>query len=352
MAVPRWISKRVGQAARTVGTAYDYLTPGKGSSTLTNVGRNIVDPNVVYTGGLTPAGLVRSVRSPQSEFRSTTSAPTMSAAAPQEQAPDLSLAGGSMAGGGGGGSGGPTIDYGAVNKAKGDITALIQSIGNLYDSIYNQQVGLTKEQQGNLEESYGKGTKALAETFAAEMPRLQASYSARGTGDSTEAMTAAYQAGKGYEQQLESRAEELKSGKTKLGEFLTTSRAGMEAQKGAYQRALENLKASTDLDELASFRNTLEQRISELQAQQAGTMTESGYRGMLERAIPQQPDTTQLQSNLTTLIQGEAAPMVKKSVGLRMISLSGLPETTKRQLSADFSASVDAEEEQLQQPIA
>jgi hypothetical protein len=52
MALPRWLTAPVGQAARTVGRTYDYLTPGAGTSTLTNAGRSIVDPNAVYTGGL------------------------------------------------------------------------------------------------------------------------------------------------------------------------------------------------------------------------------------------------------------------------------------------------------------
>lgn len=348
MAIPRWITNTVGRASQAAGRTYDYLTPGAGTSTLTQVGRNIVDPNLVYTGSLSPFA-PNPLITPGSEkkFQSTTSAAAPAPGGTTETTPDTSLMSTDMAGGAGTG-----IDYGAVSRAKGDISALIQSIGNLYDTIYGKQSATAQEQLANLEESYGKGTKALAETFAAEMPRLQASYNARGTGDSTEAMTAAYQAGKGYESQLESRAQELAGAKTKLGEFLTTSRAGMEAQKGAYQRALQDLQASTDINELTSFKNSLDQRIAELEAQASGTMTEAGYREALSQAIPRQPDTAQLQANLTTLIQGQAAPMVKKSVGLRMIDLSGLPETTKRQLSADFTASVDAEQEQLQQPIA
>ena len=346
MAIPRWITSRVGRAAQVAGRTYDYLTPGAGTSTLTNVGRNIVDPNMVYTGGLTPAGLVRSATSPQSEFQSTGTATAPGGTEDgTEGQMDLSLATGDMTGGGTG------IDYGAVNTAKSNISALISSIGNLYDSIYNTQVGATKEQLGNLESAYNKGTQALAETFTNEMPKLQASYNARGTGDSTEAMGAAYQAGKAYESQLENRAQEYGSNVAQLGQSLVTSKAAYDAQRNAYAQALQQLQGSTDIDELTSFRNSLDQKIAELQAQSAGTMSESGYRQALSQAIPQQPDATQLQANLTTLIQGQAAPMVKKSVGLRMIDLSGLPETTKRQLSADFSAAIDSEQEQLQ-PLA
>lgn len=50
--IPRWLTAPVGHAARTVGRAYDYATPGAGISTLTTAGRNISDPNQVYMGGV------------------------------------------------------------------------------------------------------------------------------------------------------------------------------------------------------------------------------------------------------------------------------------------------------------
>lgn len=50
--IPRWITAPVGQAARAVGRTYDYATPGAGTSTLTNAGRAISDPNQVYMGGV------------------------------------------------------------------------------------------------------------------------------------------------------------------------------------------------------------------------------------------------------------------------------------------------------------
>lgn len=46
-----WYHQLAGRAAQATGRAYDYLTPGAGTSTLTNAGRSIVDPNAVYTGG-------------------------------------------------------------------------------------------------------------------------------------------------------------------------------------------------------------------------------------------------------------------------------------------------------------
>ena len=42
----------LGSALATAGRTYDYLTPGAGTSTLTNAGRAIKDPGVVYTGGV------------------------------------------------------------------------------------------------------------------------------------------------------------------------------------------------------------------------------------------------------------------------------------------------------------
>ena len=44
----------VGHAAATVGRAYDYATPGSGTSALTNAGRAVYDPNVVLSN---PSGI-------------------------------------------------------------------------------------------------------------------------------------------------------------------------------------------------------------------------------------------------------------------------------------------------------
>lgn len=44
----------VGHAAATAGRAYDYATPGAGTSSLTNVGRAVYDPNVVLSN---PTGI-------------------------------------------------------------------------------------------------------------------------------------------------------------------------------------------------------------------------------------------------------------------------------------------------------
>ena len=38
--LPRWFTAPAGQVARTVGRTYDYLTPGSGTSSLTQAGRN------------------------------------------------------------------------------------------------------------------------------------------------------------------------------------------------------------------------------------------------------------------------------------------------------------------------
>jgi hypothetical protein len=52
MAIPRWVSAPIGRAMQTVGAYNDLVTPGTGSSTVTNAGRSITDRNQVYTGGL------------------------------------------------------------------------------------------------------------------------------------------------------------------------------------------------------------------------------------------------------------------------------------------------------------
>lgn len=63
MALPRFITNPIGKVAATAGRAYDYATPGAGTSRVTSIGRAISDPNVVYSpgasnGGPLPGGFV------------------------------------------------------------------------------------------------------------------------------------------------------------------------------------------------------------------------------------------------------------------------------------------------------
>src|SRR4051794_416975 len=98
MALPRWLTAPVGQAARTVGRTYDYLTPGAGTSTLTNAGRSISDPNAVYTGGF--GGLLNG----KSDFTPVahTSSPAVSPNGPVDQSQVLGASTGIYGGNGSG----------------------------------------------------------------------------------------------------------------------------------------------------------------------------------------------------------------------------------------------------------
>lgn len=51
------VGQPIGWGAQAVGKTFDYVTPGKGSSTLTNAGKSITNPNMVFTGNLVSSGL-------------------------------------------------------------------------------------------------------------------------------------------------------------------------------------------------------------------------------------------------------------------------------------------------------
>lgn len=149
MALPRWITAPVGQAARTAGRAYDYATPGAGTSTLTNAGRAIVDPNRVYTGGLNPLNLL-----------------------PGHGGDDFARVGGGAAPQGGGGGGGQvqgasTVVPGGAGGAGGG------GGGGPEDAAYWQDIiSQLGGQLNNAKTAAEQGGKSLLDTFNLAGSRL------------------------------------------------------------------------------------------------------------------------------------------------------------------------------------
>lgn len=168
------LSGIIGGTAHGVGTAYDYLTPGKGSSTLTNVGKAITDPNVVLsnpTGIFTKAPAFTPVTAQPSGVQADTGQST------QQQA------GGAYTGGGayGGDSGTSAADYQAQQAALLNINQGLNSardalgrldsqrqtgLGNIdkqYQSAYDRLMG----QQGIAERNYNNGVNSQLNDYLA-----------------------------------------------------------------------------------------------------------------------------------------------------------------------------------------
>lgn len=137
----------VGHAAATVGRAYDYATPGSGTSALTNAGRAVYDPNVVLSN---PSGIF--TKSPAfTPALQPNSQPSSGGSNPQQSSnPDKVLGDSTTVASNAYGGYATPADYQAAQDALMQInqglTGANDSLGRL-DS--QKQVGL-----GNIDKSY------------------------------------------------------------------------------------------------------------------------------------------------------------------------------------------------------
>lgn len=137
-----WYHDLAGGAARTVGRAYDYATPGAGTSTLTNAGRAINDPNQVFAGD--PLEYVSGIgRGGNSGFVPAGVSPTASAfpigGSPisNKTAGVLGATSGSQSGAAGGGwnGSGPAADPYAQWGGRANYDNLVSGFGNQKSNI-------------------------------------------------------------------------------------------------------------------------------------------------------------------------------------------------------------------------
>lgn len=132
-ALPKIVTKPVGAALAAGGTAFDYLTPGSGSSTATNAGKAILDPNKVYTGSVNPLYALYD----KGGFTQVQGANSSQVASkPQTGSANDSDSGPLQYGGGGGGG---SVDWSSVADAQ----AMVDQANSILSRLASQkQVGL------------------------------------------------------------------------------------------------------------------------------------------------------------------------------------------------------------------
>ena len=169
-----WYHQAIGRVAQGVGRAYDYATPGSGTSTLTNAGRSIVNPNEVWTGDITKGNLIDGWR------------PTNNVARPSSEGTDPNSPGGndtpSGTGYGGSGYAAPRIDQTAIdalmaqkNMTQGAYNRLDGSKQTAFNNLLNQFDAQNAKADNNYNRSKADHETGVARTtsqFAGEKERI------------------------------------------------------------------------------------------------------------------------------------------------------------------------------------
>lgn len=323
MGIPRFISSAVGKATRTIGRTYDYATPGSGTSNLTKIGRAIDDPNVVYTGGLTPAGLVRSATDNAPSFRTVnTGSQAGSGGQPQVQGaetkvPDTGLYG---AYGGGAAAYDPDKDPAVIARVRGEIQDLMGTFQDAYNDAIAKVDALAAQKKSEFLDKYKEAKDSLTKNYGDTSNQIDNQFSARG------AFNSSYRAGEqgtaldAYNSAYSGLNKAQDADLASVGQFASEQKATLAGAKPNY-----NLNDYNDAGDLLNIKQNVDEAVKQLNTTRAGLLTNSQYRQNLNKITPQTADAGNqaLKAQLDRLAGTNANPEAKRFIASQTISDAG-----------------------------
>jgi hypothetical protein len=229
----------------------------------------------------------------------------------------------------------------AAGRARDAITGLAHSILGVYDSLYGNVNQAGADQANQVNSKYDTENTGLTNEFNQEFPTIGNSFAARGAYDSSYRQDAEGNAQQSFQDQLGQQQQGRNTDLAKIGQFVAQNRAGLDANKQGVNAILEHIGGTTDVNELSQIQNAIQQKLIDAQGQSASLGTQGGYLSQIQAIAPTQNQTASLQANLKSIIQGQANPFLKKTVGTKLIQTSGLPDAQKQQLINEFVGSLD-----------
>lgn len=238
-----------------------------------------------------------------------------------------------------------------VEAARSAIGALSNSILGVYNSLYPQIDKAAGDQGRLVNQRYDTEVGGLTDQFNSDFPKIGNSYSARGAFDSSYRQDAEAGAQKAFGNQLDVEAQGRRGDLAKVGQFVASNKAKIGSNIDDINAILDHVGQTTDVNELSQIQAAIQQRLSQAKASVADLGTQGGYIGQLQGIVPTADQTKALTANLSTILQGAANPMLKRSIGQKLIASSGLPPDQQQQLLSDYEAQLGLGATE-QQPVA
>lgn len=328
----------VGAGAVGAGTAYDYLTPGKGSSSVTKLGKNITNPNVTLSN---PAGLLASNNQAFTGTGAYGASPstaggsngTSNASAVYDPSAVYGSGYGSSASGyGAGGTAQVNPEAALISSIQGKIG----SIQSAYDALTGSLQSAAGDQANQVNQNYDTQNTQLGNTYKDTANQLVGQYQAHGLGDSSYAGNAQDSANQTYQTNLQSIANNRNSDLAKIGQALQQGLAQNNAGKNSLTPVWNNLGQYSDAD-LQNLSNQYDAQIQDLAAQQGGSGTQAQYLNTIKSVAPtQNQGTTQLQTQLQQLANSATPTFAKNTIAQGLINQAGQTDPNSQSYWANY----------------
>jgi hypothetical protein len=243
----------------------------------------------------------------------------------------------------------------AANAAKAaslrsQITGLANTVKDIFNSRYGQVDQSAGEQEGKLNERFGTESGDITKQVEQQNQQIGAAHASAGTYDSSYRGNNVDTSTQGGANQIRDLGTELQDNIAKIASWVTSQKAGFDANKGGVDAILSHLAEETNPDNLSTIRGSLDQQIANLKAGAADNNTTAQNVSALEGIAPTTARAQTLQVTLKSILGGNADPTQKATIGNALISNAGLSDPEKQQLQAAFSSDLQSTQKQQVDP--
>lgn len=238
-----------------------------------------------------------------------------------------------------------TVDPGAAGAGantgalRDQITALVNSVKDIFNSRYGQVDASAAEQAGKLNTRFGNESSDLAHQITNENDKVGASYAGRGAFDSSYRGNANDTVTNAGTTQTRDLGTELADNLAKIAAWVSQQKTTLDANKGAADTTLARANdTNTSATGLESLRNGLDSQISTLQAGNADNNTAAQNASSLEAVAPSSARGVQLKTTLSQILAGNADTTQKAAIGHQLITSANLSPEDQQKLAQAFQA--------------
>lgn len=243
-------------------------------------------------------------------------------------------------------------DAARAGQLRGEITNIANSIKDLFNQRYGQVDQSAAEQTGKLNDRFGTESGDIVQQVEGENQKLGAAHAAGGSFDSSYRGNNVDTVTHAGENQVRDLGTELQDNIAKIASWISSQKAGFDANKGGIDSILGHLGEETNPDNLSTIRGTLDQRIADLRAGAADNNTQAQNAGALNAIAPTSTRAQQLKTTLSQIVAGNADSSQKATIGARLINSAGLSPDEQKALLTSFQSDLASGDQKQEQTTA
>lgn len=236
-----------------------------------------------------------------------------------------------------------------ASQLRGQVTAIANTIKDIFNSRYGQVDNSAKEQTGQLNNRFSNESQDLTNQIGGEVEKLGAAHAASGTYDSSYRGNNVDTVTNAGESQIRDLGTELNDNLAKVGQWATQQKAGFDANKGGVDQILSHLAEESDPSNLSQIRSALETRLADLNAASADNNSASQNVAALDAIAPAGARAQQLKSTLSQVVAGSAPAGKKLEIGQKLISSANLTPDDQQKLLSALQTDLASPDQQKQQ---